>query len=84
MAKFDTKTTERWDQKAQAWLDANANGLTRLTLAEIMTGIDAWTVAHRSGITQEAYSDRTVTDAHIQTALERIFPNAQFKDVKRY
>jgi hypothetical protein len=70
-----------WSNRAAAWLAANAPQLTRESIA---TGRDAWTVAHRAGLTAEAYEDRNVTDAHIQTALENIFPNAVFQDRKRY
>lgn len=58
---------------------------TTLRSADILTGKDAWTIAHNAGITRKAYEmGRDITDAHIQTALERIFPNAVFKDAKRY
>lgn len=54
-------------------------------LTDIKTGYDAWTVAHRSGITEHAYGvSRDVYDAHIQTVLEKIMPNAVFKDKKVY
>jgi hypothetical protein len=70
-----------WTRRAEEWLEANAPQLTR---ESVTIGRDAWTVAHRAGIINEAYADRNVTDAHIQTALEKIFPNAAFKDKKRY
>ena len=41
-------------------------------------------VAHQSGITEEAYADRSVVDAHIVTALKQMFPNAEFKDTYSY
>lgn len=42
-------------------------------------------VAHGAGICREAYdAGREVTDAHIVTALKRIFPNATFVDKYRY
>jgi hypothetical protein len=68
-----------WTDKAAAFLSAHG-----FTLNDVKTGVDAWAVAHRSGITKEAYEDANVYDAHIQTALERIFPNAVFKDKKVY
>jgi len=53
--------------------------------SDVTTGLDAWTVAHRSGITADAYAiSRDIKDAHIQTVLEQIFPNAVFRDSKRY
>lgn len=51
----------------------------------ILQGPDAWTVAHQAGIVRHAYDiGADVTDGHIQTALERVFPNAVFKDKKVY
>lgn len=66
---------------ADEWLNSVYLGNTR---KDIITGSDAWTVASRSGILNEAYKDRTVTDGHVQTALAVIFPNAVFKDKKTY
>jgi hypothetical protein len=80
MTKFSADTIKRWEQMASDWLAAN----TSIGVGDILTGRDAWTVAHRCGITNEAYKDRSVIDAHIQTALQSIFPNAEFKDKKRY
>ena len=71
-----------WTEQAAQWLADNAPSLT---LQTIETGRDAWTVAHRAGLTREAYDiSRDVTDAHIQTVLERVFPNAVFREAKRY
>ena len=73
---------EGYKAKASAWLSDKGYSST---LSDIKTGIDAWTVAHNCGITSHAYSlSRDVKDAHIQTALENIFPNADFKDKKVY
>lgn len=79
MAKFDNATVDRWRQQAEDWLTVRGH-----TLEGVKTGLDAWAIAHRADITKEAYQDRTVTDGHIQTALEKIFPNAVFKDKKLY
>ena len=74
-------TVNRWRLLANHWLESQ--GLP--PPEKIQKGSSAWTIAHRSGITEEAYAiDRRVTDAHIQTALEKIFPNALFLDRKRY
>lgn len=81
MAKFDNVTVSRWATLAADWLAAKA---PHITTDKIETGRDAWAVAVRCGITSDAYQDRTVTDGHIQTALEKIFPNAVFKDAKVY
>ena len=56
-----------------------------LTRDDVKTGRDAWNIAHKASITNHAYAiDRDVLDAHIQTALQRVFPNAVFRDKKRY
>ena len=73
---------EQYKVKASVWLSDNGYSLS---LSDIKTGIDAWTVAHKCGITKHAYDlSRDVKDAHIQTALESIFPNVSFKDKKVY
>jgi len=79
MAKFDKETVARWTKMAKEFLDARD-----ISITSIETGVTAWLVAHKCGITDEAYKDRTVTDGHIQTALEAIFPNAVFRDKKVY
>lgn len=71
---------EDYTAMADSWLAAR--GFAR---QDVTTGRDAWAVAHGAGITGHAYAlSRDVTDAHIQTALERIMPRAAFKDAKRY
>lgn len=79
--KIGKDVVERWAKTVTDWLAANYPQYTRET---IKTGRDAWAVAHRAGLTREAYDDRDINDAHIQTALESIFPNAVFKDKKVY
>jgi hypothetical protein len=81
MAYFDAETVERWKQLADAWLVKAKDPGTR---EDIYLGAEAWAIAHRSGISVEAYADREVTDAHIVTALKQVFPNAQFKDRYSY
>ena len=66
------------------WAEAELRkfGLTR---KEILTGADAWHVAHKSGIYRHALmTDNRVVDAHVQTVLEQIFPHAKFLDKKVY
>lgn len=77
--KFDAATVNRWTCMAEDYLSGRD-----MFREGILTGRDAWEVAHRAGITREAYGDREVTDGHIQTALERVFPNAIFQDRKVY
>lgn len=73
---------EEYISKADEFLRLKHPEYTRELIA---TGRDAWTVAHRAGITRHAYGlGRDVNDAHIQTVLERVFPNAVFRDPKRY
>lgn len=67
-------------RQAAEWLAAR-----NMTPEQIMTGREAWGVAHGAGICRHAYDQgRDVFDAHIQTALQAIMPNAVFKDPKRY
>lgn len=80
MPKIPNDTIANWCERTERYLIDN-HGITR---AGIKIGLDAWSIAHRVGLTAEAYSDRTITDAHIQTALERVFPNCQFRDRKVY
>jgi hypothetical protein len=81
MAKFDLLTVIKWSDMASKWLkDAGDPG----TLTDIYLGAEAWAIAHRCGITRDAYTDQTVVDAHIVTALKQIFPNAVFKDKYSY
>lgn len=76
---FSNETVAQWREAASSFLTAY-----NLTPDDIKSGRDAWTVASRAGITQHAYEDRAVKDGHIQTALQRVFPNAVFKDKKVY
>jgi len=81
MAKFDTATVTRWASMAETFLErAGDPGTTK----DVYLGVEAWTIAHLSGITSEAHHGRAVTDAHIVTALKQIFPNAIFKDRYSY
>lgn len=71
-----------WTERIAQWLADNAPTYTRHT---VTTGREAWTIARMAGVTNEAYAlSRDITDGHIQTALERVFPNAVFRDAKRY
>jgi hypothetical protein len=82
MAKFDSDTIARWTKMADAWLASSPFGA--INRDKVLTGVNAWRIAHRSGITEEAYTDRSVVDAHIVTALKQLFPNAEFKDTYSY
>jgi len=78
--KFNTETINRWTAMATEFVAEKCTG----QINDEMDGGTAWEIAHRCGITQEAYQDRTVVDAHIKTALQKIFPNAVFKDRYHY
>ena len=68
--------------RVEQWFETNAPHLTR---EAVTAGRDAWFIAHRTGIVRASYDvGRDVVDAHIQTALQRIFPNVVFLDAKRY
>jgi hypothetical protein len=87
MAKFDIDTISRWTEMVDGWLSKNFGTTDRFGITErshVVDGTSAWTIAHRAGITNEAYEDRSVVDAHIVTALKQIFPNAVFKDKYSY
>lgn len=83
--KIPTDTVQDWIVRADTFLavtpDKDGVHRTRLDTTE---AVDAWAIAHRTGMTREAYADRTVTDAHIKTALQRVFPNCVFKDRYHY
>lgn len=81
MAKFDKATIETWRTMAGAWLAERG-----YTIEQITAGVDAWAVFARAINTRDnnVYADRSVIDAHIQTALQQVFPNVVFKDAKRY
>ena len=80
MAKFDASTVLDWKNKAERYVIDNHG----ITLQGIKTGVDAWEIAHRCGITSDAYKDYTVVDAHIVTALKQIFLSAVFTDKYSY
>lgn len=84
MAKIDAETLERWRGMALEWM-AHCVAPPYNGLEHILLGRDAWTVAHRAMIYLDARDNfPDAYDAHIQTALEKIFPNAIFRDKKRY
>ncbi len=77
--KFDKATVNRWAAMAADYLGRNG-----YDIADVKLGAEAWEIAHYVGITNEAYQDRSVLDAHIVTALKAIFPQAVFKDRYAY
>ncbi len=90
MALIKKETVAQFADIASEWLEDGSNfkdGLPR-NLSDIESGADAWLVAHRSGILEICYGNTAKDlpgiegchDTHIKTALEKIFPNAIFKD----
>jgi len=79
MAKFSDEIITCWTKRATDYLADRGYGI-----CDIKTGAHAWEIAHRVNISFEAYSDRTVVDAHIVTALKKIFPHAIFVDKYTY
>ena len=77
--KIPSDQLNRWKAKAAEFLASYS-----YTCADILTGREAWAVAHKSGIYDEVHGSRDILDAHVQTALEKIFPNAVFQDKKVY
>lgn len=73
MATIPQETVARWTK----WVDLELAN-RKLSRGDIKTGRDAWSAASICGILRDAYSDNAIKDAHIQTALKRIFPNAVF------
>jgi hypothetical protein len=51
--------------------------------SDIVKGVDAWTVANRTGLVAAAYK-LGYCDGHIQTYLQLVFPNAVFQEKPRY
>jgi hypothetical protein len=87
MAHIEKHVVSAWIAKVDSWFEANygvtdRHGITDRT--HVVRGVDAWSIAHRVGIMEEAYKNPKTVDAHIQTALEKVFPNVRFKDPKVY
>ena len=78
--KIDKATFDRWRKFCVLLLREHG-----YTLEDVKTGVDAWNIAYKLDIPKEAYHiDDSIVDAHIKTALQRIFPNAVFKDTYHY
>lgn len=55
------------------------------TLEAVTTGTDAWNVYHKAGCFNAIGGyNAPYSDGHLQTALEKIFPNVVFKERKTY
>lgn len=80
MAKIAQNTISEWIERADEYLTQR-----KLTRTSILTGSDAWTLASILRISHEAYDiGPDIVDAHIQTALRAVFPNAVFRDKCHY
>ena len=85
--KINKETLVKWTKMVDDWMSKNAGILDPYgirTRDHVVDGASAWTLVRRSGVLDEAYQDRSVVDAHIQTAMETIFPNVRFRDKKVY
>lgn len=83
MAKIPQEMIAKWANKVDEWFENTQ--VSTLHASDITSGREVWAIAGKLGLTREAYNiGRDVLDAHIQTALEKIFPNAIFLDPKRY
>ena len=87
MAKIDATMIGQFADMATKWLAPQGYGL-----ADVKVGSDAWLIAHSSGITEICHGNTAKDlpgipdchDAHIKTALAKIFPNCVFKDAYHY
>ncbi len=83
MAKIDKDTIATWATMMDAWLAEKAPAFKR---EAVTAGSDAWSIWVRAVNNPlnvyRAMPD--VTDGHIQTALESLFPAVTFIDAKRY
>ena len=87
MAKIDTAMISQFADMATDWLAPQG-----YALADVKLGSDAWLIASRAGITDICYGNSAKElpglpgchDAHIKTALAKIFPNCVFKDAYHY
>ena len=94
MALIGNEFIEQFKTLAAAWLADGSkfkDGKPR-ELTDIKTGTDAWTIASRAGITDICYGNSAKDipeiagchDAHIKTALAKVFPNAVFANTYSY
>lgn len=79
--KLDSKLVDSWIERVDIHLLVSS-GVNRMA---VETGSMAWSLAGKLGLSREAYDiSRDITDAHIVTALKKVFPNAVFKDRYHY
>lgn len=69
MAKFDKATVQVWKAKFEKTCAKHG-----MTLDDVVGMAGAWNIFRHSDM-WDVYDDRTVTDAHIETAFKKIFPN---------
>ena len=87
MAMIDNNMIARFADMASAWLAPQG-----YSNSDVKLGSDAWLIANRAGITEICYGNTAKDipgipdchDAHIKTALAKVFPNAVFKDKYHY
>ena len=78
--RIPTNMIDKFRSDAAAYLQARG-----FTPEQVVTGSDAWALAHWTRFASDCYDiSRDITDAHIKTALAKVFPNAVFKDKYHY
>lgn len=87
MALIGAEYIEQFKSLADIWLAERD-----LSRGQVTAGTDAWHIAFKAGITDICYGNTSkdlpgienCVDAHIQTALQKVFPNVVFRDKKVY
>ena len=80
MAKFKADKIEEYRKIIEVHAEANGIDISKIT-----TETQAWMIAKNAGVINAMYRfDPDVRDAHIQTALGKIFPNAEMNHHQRY
>jgi hypothetical protein len=80
MNKISSNDIEMFREQAEGFLT-----LRGYSIDDVKLGSDAWTVAHNVGFASYCYDlGRDIYDAHIVTAMKKVFPNAVFKDRYSY
>jgi len=67
---------DQWRQKISEWLFSEK----QLLIDDITTPGDAWYIARVSGCMKDVFGSRDITDAHIVTALKKIYPNVRWSE----
>lgn len=79
MTKILSEDVEDFRVQAVGYL-----ALRGFQINDVKHGSDAWVIAHQTGFASQCYEQADVTDAHIVTAMKKVFPNVVFKDRYSY